>query len=293
MTWAEDSEEMQIVVTSASGANGEGLGAVLRFGLDGRRAAPFPEDAGIVDPRGIHVHPDGEHLYVNSGDDRVLLLDEGGSVTAATPTIRDLNPGGGVVAPDGRYCVGSRTMGTLLAFPPDLRGPGELLLPRSVAAFPRGFAFAPDGRLFLAAGASAAGDETGRILVGASNRDLELLIDDPELSPLDLTLAPNGNLLVSSEFPFGSPNAVGTVREYDPRGGELVRVFAPDASVSFRRPRGLRFAPEGCLCCVARDEVVAFDFETGRCLGALVRFDGLHGQALEFFPRARARAPDQ
>ncbi len=198
---------MEIVITSASGANGEGLGAVLRFGLDGRRNAPFPKDAGIVDPRGLHIHPDGEHLYVNSGDNRVLLLDTVGSVTAATPTIRDLNPGGGVVAPDGRYCVGSRTMGTLLAFPPDLGSPGELLLPRGVAAFPRGFAFAPDRRLFLAAGASAAGLGAGRIWVGTSNRNLELLIEDPELSPLDLTLAPNGNVLVSSEFPFGSPSA--------------------------------------------------------------------------------------
>jgi WD40 repeat protein len=276
---------MQIIVTSAGGANGEGLGAVLSFEPDGAGSAPFAPSSGIVDPRGVHVHPDGRHLYINSGDDRVMLLDAEGRVAAATPRIPDLNPGGGVVAAGGRYCVGSRTMGTLVAFSSDLRGPGELLLPRNVVAFPRGFAFAPDGRLFLASGASA-GDATGRILAVAPNRDPEVLTEDPELGPLDLTLAPNGNLVVSSEFPFGSPRAKGTVREYDSESGKLARVFAPDASVSFRRPRGLRFAADGRLCCVARDEIVAFDFESGQCLGALVRFDGLHGQALEFFPRS-------
>jgi DNA-binding beta-propeller fold protein YncE len=276
---------MQMVVTSASGANGAGLGAVLRFERDGARGVPFAPSSGIVDPRGLHVHPDGRHLYVNSGDDRVVLLDDAGSVAAATPRIPDMNPGGGVVAADGRYCVGSRTMGTLVAFSPDLRGPGELLLPRSVVAFPRGFAFARDGRLFVASGASVNSEAIGRILVVASKRDPEVFIEDPQLSPLDLTIGPNGNLVVSSEFPFGSPSASGTVREYDSRSGKLARVFAPGASVSFRRPRGLRFAPDGRLCCVARDGVVAFDFASGRCLGAPVHFDGLHGQALEFFPR--------
>ena len=277
---------MQIVVSSASGANGNGLGEVLRFQLDGTRDSPFAQSSGIVDPRGLHVHPDGRHLFVNSGDDRVLLLDTEGRVTAATPRIPGLNPGGGVVAPDGRYCVGSRTMGTVVAFPSDLRGPGELILPRNVVALPRGFAFAPDRGLFLASGASAAGEGTGRILLVAPNRDSEVFVEDPELSPLDMTLAPNGNVLVSSEVPFGAPSARGTVREYEWGSGKLARVFAPDASVAFRRPRGLRFAPDGRLCCVARDEVVAFDFDSGQCLGALVRFDGLHGQALEFFPRS-------
>jgi DNA-binding beta-propeller fold protein YncE len=275
---------MQIVVTSAAGKNGAGLGAVLRFRLGGGIGLPFAPEAGIVDPRGLHIHPDGRHLYVNSGDDRVLLLDTVGRVSAATLPIPNLNPGGGVLASDGRYCVGSRTMRTLVAFPPDLRGPGELLLRRNIVPFPRGFAFAPDGRLFLAAGAVAGNDGPGSVLVGAPNGDLELLIEDPELSPLDMTLAPNGDVLVSSEFPFGSTSARGTLREYDSRSGKLIRVFTPDRSVSFRRPRGIRFAPDGRLCCVARDEAVAFDFDSGRYVNALLRFDGLHGQAIEFLP---------
>jgi hypothetical protein len=34
----------------------------------------------------------------------------------------------------------------------------------------------------------------------------------------------------------------------------------------------------------AQDEVVVFDFETGECLGAVVRLPGLNEQAAMFFP---------
>ena len=49
-------------------------------------------------------------------------------------------------------------------------------------------------------------------------------------------------------------------------------------------PRGLRFGPDGRLHCVARDEVVVFDFASGECLGAIARLPRLNGQALVFFP---------
>jgi hypothetical protein len=109
-------------------------------------------------------------------------------------------------------------------------------------------------------------------------------VADPELSPLDLAVAPNGNIVAASERPFGAPDAVTTVREYDPADGRLVRVFSCDGLAEFRRPRGLRFCPDGNLCCVSQDEVVAFDFASGECLGAIVRSPRLHGQALVFFP---------
>jgi hypothetical protein len=54
------------------------------------------------------------------------------------------------------------------------------------------------------------------------------LVTDPELSPLDLTVAPNGHILVASESPFGAPDAVASVREYDAATGDMVRVFVPD-----------------------------------------------------------------
>lgn len=278
---------MRIVVTSASGANGNGLGTLLAFDLNGHSLGPFAPDAGIVDPRGLHVHPDGRHLYVNNGDDRVLLLDERGAVVASTAPIERLNPGGGVISPDGRYCVTARTWRTIVAFPADLSGPGVTLLPDDVVAFPRGFAFSSDGGLFLAAGATGSSGVGAGVIFAISpapERRKTRLVEDAELSPLDLTLAPNGNIVTNSEVPFGSQDAVTSAREYDARTGKLVRVFRPDGSVRFQRPRGLRFAPDGRLFCVARDEVVTFDFESTKMLGAVVRFDELHGQALEFFP---------
>jgi len=64
-------------------------------------------------------------------------------------------------------------------------------------------------------------------------------------------------------------------------GGSLDH--ATREAMQFHRPRGLRFGPGGNLFCVAQDEVVGFDFVTGACLGALVRYPNLNGMALEFF----------
>ena len=75
-----------------------------------------------------------------------------------------------------------------------------------------------------------------------------------------------------------------TVREYDASDGHLVRVLSAAGLAEFRKPRGLRFDHRGRLYCVAQDEVVAFDFTTGACLGAVVRQPRLNGQALMFIP---------
>ena len=106
------------------------------------------------------------------------------------------------------------------------------------------------------------------------------LVADPELSPLDLTVAPNGHLVVSSEHPFGAPDAVSSIREYERLSGRLVRVFVPDSSLWSRRLRGLRYGPDGRLYCVGQDHVVAFDFVSSRCLGPAVQLSRLNGQAL-------------
>jgi hypothetical protein len=90
-------------------------------------------------------------------------------------------------------------------------------------------------------------------------------------------------VVISSEHPFGAPDAVTTIREYDRTDGRLVRVLVPDRGTGFRKPRGLRFGLDGKLYCVAQEEVVAFDFTAGKCLGAVVRLSGLNGQAVIFF----------
>ena len=277
---------MPILVTSAAGANGDGHGALLAFAHDGRPLGSFSGDNRIADPRGLTALRAERLLLLNSGSDRVLALAADGTVVRDSGPVEGLNPGGGNLGPDGRYYVGSRSARTVMAFSTALDAKPEHFLPPRIVPFPRGFAFGHDGRLFLASGIgpNREGDDTVLAFAAGDHDEPSRLVTDPELSPLDLAVAPNGNIVVSSERPFGAPDAVTTVREYDAADGHLVRVFAPDGSIAFRRPRGLRFGPDGNLYAVARDEVVAFDFASGRCLGAVVRYPRLHGQALEFFP---------
>jgi DNA-binding beta-propeller fold protein YncE len=277
---------MTLLVTSAAGANGAGYGKILGFTDDGKPLGVFGDDPRIVDPRGLGIDRADKLLFVNSGSNRVLALDHNGVVVRTSRTVDGLNPGGGNFGPDGRYYVGLRGERTIMAFARELDSSGEYALPPHVVPFPRGFAFGHDGRLFLASGIGPGGDGDNTILAFDSDRLMPTSwkVRDPELSPLDLAIAPNGNIVVSSEHPFGAANAVTTIREYDHADGRLVRVLVPTPGVRFQKPRGLRFAPHARLYCVSRDEVVAFDFRTGDCLGAVVSLAGLNGQALIFFP---------
>jgi DNA-binding beta-propeller fold protein YncE len=277
---------MPLLVTSASGANGNGFGALLAFDLDGSLRGAFIDDDRVADPRGLAVDPNQNLLFLNSGADRVLAISAQGRVVRDTGLIEGLNPGGGNFGPDGRYFVGLRGTRTIIALATSLDLPAERLLPPGVVPFPRGFAFGRDGRLFLASGIGPSGEGNNTIvsLGPGTLMQLSRLVVDPELSPLDLAVAPNGNVVVSSEHPFGAADAVTSVREYDTTDGHLVRVFSASGRAEFRQPRGLRFAPDGLLYCVARDEVVGFDFSSGECLGAVVRMQQLHGQAVALFP---------
>jgi len=277
---------MPLLVTSASGANGNGFGALLAFELDGSLRGTYINDDRIADPRGLAVDPKENLLFLNSGADRVLAISSQGLIVRDTGRMEGLNPGGGIFGPDGRYFVGLRSASTIIALPTSLDAAIEYFLPPGIVPFPRGFAFGHDGRLFLASGIGP--DRQGDNVVlafspGTSVQPLRL-VTDPELSPLDLAIAPNGNIVASSEHPFGAVDAVTSVREYDAMDGHLVRVFSPGGKAEFRKPRGLRFAPNGHLFCVARDEVVAFEFASGECLGVMARLPGLNGQALAFFP---------
>ena len=278
---------MAFLVTSAAGANGNGFGGLLSFEADGRLRGTFIQDDRIIDPRGLAVHPEENLLFLNSGADRVLAISPEGDVVRDSGRIEGLNPGGGIFGSGGKYYVGLRSRRTIAAMSVSLDATVEDVLPPKIVAFPRGFAFGRDGRLFLASGIGPNGEGDNSILaftLGAIAADQPVrLVADPELSPLDLALAPNGNIIVSSEHPFGTEDAVTTVREYDPRDGRLIRVFSPYGKAEFRKPRGLRISPDGLLYCVARDEVVGFDLSSGECLGPVARLPGLNGQALVFF----------
>jgi DNA-binding beta-propeller fold protein YncE len=273
---------IRILVTSASGANGDGYGSVLSFDSRGQPNGPFSNDSRITDPRGMSLDPSGALLYVNGSDDRVLSLDHRGQVVHDSGRIPGLEPGGGTFGPDGRYYITVRRRRTILALPAALDGEGVPLLPDGIVPFPRGFGFGPDGAVYLASGIGPGGEGDNTILVFDQKRSAReaRVITDPELSPLDLTVAPNGNVVVTSEHPFGAPDAAASVREYDPATGRLLRVLTPDPRVGFRRPRGLRFGPGDQLYCVGKDHVVAFDFVTGSFVGPVVHLDRLHGQAV-------------
>src|SRR5580700_6926245 len=109
--------------------------------------------------------------------------------------------------------VGLRDARTILALPPTLEGPGEPVLPHGIVPFPRGFGFSAEGKLFLSSGIGPDGKGDNTIVAFSADRTRAVgLVEDSELSPLDLTVAPNGNVVVSSEHPFGAPDAVTTVR---------------------------------------------------------------------------------
>ena len=277
---------MSLLVTSAAGANGAGFGRLLAFADDGKLIGAFSDDPRLVDPRGLGVDPVHRLLFVNSGSGQILSLGRNGQVVRATRPVEGLNPGGGNFGPDGRYYVGLRSERTIMAFAPRLDMAGEYVLPANIVPFPRGFAFAHDGTLFLASGIGPGNEGDNTILAFDTSRRIRpsWRVRDPELSPLDLAIAPNGNVVVSSEHPFGAENAVATIREYDRADGHLVRVLAPRDPAGMRKPRGLRFGASNRLYCVARDEVVGFNFETGECLDTVVWLPGLNGQAVIFFP---------
>lgn len=276
----------RILATSAAGANGDGYGAVLAFCSRGELEGLFSEDLRITDPRGMSLDPAGELVYLNSGDDRVLALDHTGRVVLESGRIERLDPGGGYFGPDGRYYVTLRTRRTVGAFPASLDLPPSSVMRDDVVPFPRGFGFASNGDLYLASsiGPSGEGDNTITVFDKAGVVRIPHLVEDPELSPLDLTFAPNGHVVVSSEWPFGEPHATTTIREYEPLTGSLVRVLVPDPTIGFAKPRGLRFGADNRLYWVGKRHIVTFDFASGRSLGVVVQLERLNGQAVIVLP---------
>jgi hypothetical protein len=71
---------MFLLVTSASGVNGDGFGALLAFELGGSLHGTFIDYDRIADPRGLAVDAKQNLLFLNSGDDRVLAISPHGAL---------------------------------------------------------------------------------------------------------------------------------------------------------------------------------------------------------------------
>jgi len=65
---------MSLLVTNASGGNGNGYSSLLAFESDGSRCCTFINDDRIADPRGLAVDPKQNLLFLNSGADRGLAI---------------------------------------------------------------------------------------------------------------------------------------------------------------------------------------------------------------------------
>ena len=165
----------------------------------------FSNDDRVADPRGVAVDEEGELLFLNSGAIGYWRSTErqGGSRHGS---IEGLNR---EAATSGRTAVVMLDCAArvrIMAFLVDLGAVGEHLLRPASSPFPRGFAFGRDGRLFLASGIGPNGPGDDSIVAfgpgGAIQRSW--VVRDPELSPLDLAIALNYNIVVSSERPFGA-----------------------------------------------------------------------------------------
>ena len=127
----------------------------------------------------------------------------------------------------------------MLALPASLAPPGRSFSTTMWCRSPVDSASLDDGGFDLASGIGPSGEGDNTIVAfnELGKVDNARLVDDPELSPLDLIVAPSGNVVVSSEWPFGEPGAATTIREYDPCTESLCVVLAPDLSVGFAKPR--------------------------------------------------------
>jgi hypothetical protein len=85
---------VRLLVSSARGANGNGYEAILAFDLSGIALGSFCHDSRVTDPRGLCVRPTGDLLYVNSGNDRILALDQNGEIVrGGTPAALSMSTG--------------------------------------------------------------------------------------------------------------------------------------------------------------------------------------------------------
>jgi len=79
---------MPLVVTSASGLNGDGYGALLAFDLRGNAIGKFSSDDRIDDPRGLGYERELSLLFLNSGAYHLLAIDAAGKVVSRYGTDR-------------------------------------------------------------------------------------------------------------------------------------------------------------------------------------------------------------
>lgn len=294
---SSDIRDYDLLITSAATAKGPVRDGVYRFdAATGRFEGAFGCGAEIRDPRGVRLSPDRSFVLVNNGDDRILKFEAGSGKFLGSLSFRPgLNPGGGKFGWDGRYYVGSRSEKSIVAFDVASEREPSIFVPGNFMKFPRGLAASPSGALYVASGAhpiTGEGENTILRFDRDGHLDESFKVDDPGLSPLDIEVSPNGNLLSASEVPFGGANAITTVREYDKSTGKLFRVFdaggRSDGQRVSRLPRGITIGPDGALYSSGADNVVRYDLQTGRFDRVVVESPDILVQSIIFIPKLSA-----
>jgi hypothetical protein len=138
--------KQRIIATSAAPPNGNGNGTALALDLDGYPLGIFQRDARIGNPRGLCDGSTGELPYLNT----VPIAS-----SRWTPALASCTTLAQPLGRTGRGQISGPTADSMSvfapisAFPATLAAAPERMLPTDIVPFPRGFAFAPDGRLFL------------------------------------------------------------------------------------------------------------------------------------------------
>lgn len=290
--------QTEILVSSAAT---DGHSQVLRFsGKDGHFLGTFACTHNADDPRGMRQRPPNrEVIYINSANDEVLAYNVlTGNFLGVFASHPDLNGGAGVFGPDFNYYVGSRTLGAVVRFDSSSGAFVDNFVKEGTVKSIRGFDFAPDGNLYIADGLAPTAGAPGTILKvdGKTGNVLDPhFVSDPELSPLDLVIGPDGQIYVTSEFPFGAPNSSGTVRRYDLLTGKLLDVFDAgkdeQGKPRLSKPRGIFFGPDGLMyvSSTGTDSVVRFDWQTGKFIDTFIHYPQLNGQAVSIIPAEQDR----
>jgi DNA-binding beta-propeller fold protein YncE len=222
----------------------------------------LPASAGVVEPCGLALAPDGRLSVSGCGSNDVVQVDL--TTLAVTPLVA---PGAaGLTAPKdlawsgSTLLVGSAVANAVIYF--DASGiPTGVRAAGTSAVLDGGMALSSDGQRLLVA---SFGDDDVVEHDASSGVLLRSFGSVCGFLPLDLDYGPDGKIYVAC---FGD-NGVSRI---DPATGASLGAFVLGGSGGLANPRSLAFGPDGNLyVSSATGEVLAYDGATGVFVGAFV-----------------------
>ncbi len=244
-------------VGRVTGSSGDGTSLTVDFDLDGGVVATGAWDV-------VAVNPDGQ------SDTLEAAIDITGCRSARTRNLvatayrhRGHRTVPGIMEYDGQ------TGDVLGWFTEDRTGRGEDFGELWLAP---GMTVGPDGDVFVACGQAGDGNYAVVRFDGVTGRRLGVFVPAESGGlerPFGLTFGPNGNLFVVDRA--APPTSLSAVFEYDGFSGAFVRVVVERGTCGLAKGRELLFSEGGDVLLVTSEEsgVIAFDAQTGACIGVL------------------------